>query len=297
MINSEHYLATLIVNDVHARFKHISVKQTLAELRQNFWICRSRQFARNIIRKCVICKKYEGPSYQYRVSPPLSQLRMNNDFAFFATGVDNFGPLFVKSIFAKDSSTLFKVWVTLYTCAGTRGVILHVVPHIDSSSFIKNFRVFASRRGCPSVMISDNGRNFVSNETVEFVNGLGVDWRLNMSLAPWHGGFFERMVRSTKTLLRKTLQTAKLTYEELQIVLYEVEQIINNRPITYYYSDNEESCLTPNHLLYGRTLKYSNFSCDSAPGELITPKKLDNLLSHFWERWRKEYLVNLRESH
>ena len=36
---------------------------------------------------------------------------------------------------------------------------------------------------------------------------------------------------------------------------------------------------------------------DSAPGELITLKKLDNLLSHFWERWRKEYLVNLRESH
>ena len=36
---------------------------------------------------------------------------------------------------------------------------------------------------------------------------------------------------------------------------------------------------------------------DSAPGELITPKKLDNLLSHFWERWRKEYLVNLRKSH
>ena len=50
-------------------------------------------------------------------------------------------------------------------------------------------------------------------------------------------------------------------------------------------------------MLYGRTFKYSNLLCDSAPGELITPKKLDNLLSQFWERWRKEYLVNLRKSH
>ena len=50
-------------------------------------------------------------------------------------------------------------------------------------------------------------------------------------------------------------------------------------------------------MLYGRTLKYSNLSYDSAPGELVTPKKLDNLLSHFSEKWRKEYLVNLRESH
>ena len=133
--------------------------------------------------------------------------------------------------------------------AGTRGVILDVVPHIDSSSFIKSFRRFVSRRVCVSVMISDNGRNFVSNETVGFVNGLGVDWRLNMSLTPSHGGFFERMVRSMKTLLRKTLQTAKLTHEKLQRAPYEVEQIINNCPITSYYSDNEESCLTPNHLI------------------------------------------------
>ena len=150
-----------------------------------------------------------------------------------ATGIDNFDPLFVKIIFAKDISTLFKVWVYLYTCAGTRGVILDAVPHIDSTSLIKSYRRLVSRRGCPSVTISDNSRNFVSNETVEFVNGLGVNWRFNMLLAPWHGGFFERYVRSTKTLLRKTLQTAKLTCEELQTALYEVEQIINNRPITY----------------------------------------------------------------
>ena len=78
----------------------------------------------------------------------------------------------------------------LYTCAGTLGVILDVVPHIDSSPLIKNFRRFVSRRGCPSIMISGNGRNFVSNEAVEFVNGLGAAWRLNMPLTPWHGSFF-----------------------------------------------------------------------------------------------------------
>ena len=48
--------------------------------------------------------------------------------------------------------------------------------------------------------------------------------------------------------------------------------------------------------MYGRTLEYSNLLSDSITGELITPKKLDNLLSHFWERCRKEYLVTLRES-
>ena len=94
-----------------------------------------------------------------------------------------------------------------------------------------------------------------------------------MLLALRHGGFLERIIRSTEILKREILQTAKLIDEELQTVLYEFKQRMNNRPITYYYSGNKESCLTPSHLLYGRTLKYSNLLTDSTPGELITPKK------------------------
>ena len=83
------------------------------------------------------------------------------------------------------------------------------------SYHIKSFRRFISRRGCRSVMISDNSKSFVSNETLEFVNELSVDWSMKMPLAPWHGGFLERMVRSAKALFRKTLHTAKVTYEGL----------------------------------------------------------------------------------
>ena len=50
-----------------------------------------------------------------------------------------------------------------------------------------------------------------------------------MLLASWHRDLFEGTVRCTKTLLRKTLQTTKLTYEELQIVLCETEQITNSQ--------------------------------------------------------------------
>ena len=124
LINSESYLATLIVNDICTRFKQISIKQTLIKLRQNFWICRGKQFVRNIIRKSVIFKKYKGPSYQYPVSLPFSELRIDNEFAFYATGLDNFGELFVRSLFTKDSSTLFKVWVNLYC---TTYVLYHIL--------------------------------------------------------------------------------------------------------------------------------------------------------------------------
>ena len=41
-------------------------------------------------------------------------------------------------------------------------------------------------------------------------------------------------------------------FEELQTVLFEAELIINNALLTYIYPNTIETCLTPNHLLFGR---------------------------------------------
>ena len=65
-------------------------------------------------------------------------------------------------------------------------------------------------------------------------NNLRVEWHLNLPMAPWHDGFFERFVRSVKELLRKELKCYRLSYEELQTVLFEIECILNNRPIEQY---------------------------------------------------------------
>ena len=120
-------------------------------------------------------------------------------------------------------------------------------------------------------------------------------------MAPWHDGFFEHLVRCVKESLRKELKCYRLSYEELQTVLFEIECILNNRPITYYYSTVMEPCLTPNHLLYGRTLTLSNTYMNDINYSSINPilesQKLNSLINHFWNRWQKEYLCNLRETH
>ena len=45
-------------------------------------------------------------------------------------------------------------------------------------------------------------------------------------------------------------------FEQLQTVLFEVELIINNAPLIY--PNTIKTCLTPNHLLFGRQLLYSS---------------------------------------
>ena len=122
---------------------------------------------------------------------------MCDNYSFYTTGVDNFGPLFVKSMFSSDSSTMHKVWVTLYTCASSRALLLlDLVPYKSLSDFIKSLKRFVSRRDVPNNSISDGSGNFVSIESKEFINGLGVNWVTNMPLSPWYGGLFERLVRS-----------------------------------------------------------------------------------------------------
>lgn len=64
-----------------------------------------------------------------------------------------------------------------------------------------------------------------------------IQWIFNPPTAAWWNGWWERLVRSVKELLRKILGRASLTYEELTTVLCDCEAIINARPITYLAED------------------------------------------------------------
>ena len=87
----------------------------------------------------------------------------------------------------------------------------------------------------------------------------------------------------------------------MQTVLFEVEMILNNRPLTYVYPDEIENALTPNHVLFGRTL--TSTSDRNTPIQFSTQnitaqsKKVNRIVNHFWDRWHMEYIVNLRETH
>ena len=108
----------------------------------------------------------------------------------------------------KNDDKMYKAWVTLYTCASTGAILLDLVPR--PNSFINSFRRIA-RGGCPNNIISDNGK------TQSFATNLGINWDLNLPLAPWRGGFIECLVRSTKTLLKKDLKNFRLSYDEMQL--------------------------------------------------------------------------------
>lgn len=113
--------------------------------------------------------------------------------------------------------------------------------------------------------------------------------------------------KPVKTCLRKILGKAYLGYEELQTLITEVEAVVNSRPLTYLHSDSQElSPLTPAHFLVGQritTLPTSQpiptSNARKVDGEQLT-KRWNyrwRLMNQFWNRWKNEYLMELRSAH
>ncbi|CAM1300082.1 Uncharacterised protein at_DN2014 [Pycnogonum litorale] len=93
-------------------------------------------------------------------------------------------------------------------------------------------------------------------------------------------------------------QVIKLDDESLHTLFCEVEQIVNNRPITAMNEDiDDPEPLTPNHLL----LLQGNGT--PAPGIFTKSdntarrrwRQVQYLANIFWSRWVKEYLPTLQE--
>jgi len=218
---------------------HGGVKETLAELRSTFWIVRGRYFVRKLLFGCTVCKKFQGKPYKTPPPPPLPSCRVKEAPAFTYIGLDYVGPLYVKSTSEKDR----KVWICLLTCCITRAVYLEVVPNLTPQVFLRCFRRYVACRSMPSLVISDNAKTFkgVSKE-LKIMNDPGVirhftqeriKWSYNLEKAPWWGGFYERLVKSLKSGLKKTIGRAKLTQDELVTVVAEAEMILNCQPISY----------------------------------------------------------------
>jgi hypothetical protein len=85
LLDTAHYLTTLIVRDCHKRVMHGRVKATLTELRSKFWLVRGRNFVRKLLFNCVTCKKQDGRAYKALNSPPLPEFRVKEAPPFTST--------------------------------------------------------------------------------------------------------------------------------------------------------------------------------------------------------------------
>ena len=146
----------------------------------------------------------------YPTHSELPLIRFDERYPFAATGLDYLGPLYCSPVYGKKE-TLYKAHVVLYTCISTRAVILDVVHSADSKCLVNSFRRFISRRGCPAIMVSDNGSSFIAEETQKFVSTKFIDWRFNIAFAQCQGGIWERLVSCVKRRIKKVVDVRRIS--------------------------------------------------------------------------------------
>ena len=121
------------------------------------------------------------------------------------------------------------------------------------------------RRGPPVKILSNNGHTFKATDKMmssilnhptvkEYFAGVRVQWTFNLEKAPWWGGIFERIVKSVKRCLRKSIGRRKLDLDELHTLIIEVEAIVNSRPLSHILTEDAEEPVTPSHLIHGRRM-------------------------------------------
>lgn len=304
-------LSSLLAIQSHLRVLHGGVRDTLVQLKERYWVIGGRQLVKQTIRKCLTCQRFNTRPAQ-QVTAPLPPDRVTRAPPFAITGVDFAGPLFVKSLGPDKKS-----YIALFTCAVTRGVHLEMVSDMSTKTFLLAFRRFISRRGIPQVIYSDNALSFKkanrdltciwavirTEEVRNFFANARIEWKFIVERAPWWGGFYERLVGSTKQALKKTLGSSRLNAEELTTTLTEIEAVLNSRPLTHVYVESgEPEALCPAFFLTGKRMtslpslrqqEIRDISCENLR---ILWKDRQRALDMFWRRWTKEYLNDLRST-
>ena len=225
-------------------------------------------------------------------SPELPTDRVYEGLPFTYTGIDFAGPLHLNSASPGNRS---KAYCCLFTCASTRAIHLELTAKL----LTHNAKTFKS----VSVDVKKISR---SSEVKQYLANRQVDWQFIMERAPWLGGFWERLVRSVKRCLKKSVGRSLLTFKELRTLVVEIEATLNNRPLTYIYDDEEGLSypLTPADLIYGRqiaTMPHQRHCNVISIFQSLTKRARYHfrLLEGFTKQWRREYLygcVNTTET-
>ncbi|CAJ0591480.1 unnamed protein product [Cylicocyclus nassatus] len=180
----------------------------------------------------------------------------------------------------------------------------------------------AIAKGAPDIVISDNapmfklGREIITNSLKEvaedslvdgFVESQNINWTFITPYSPWKGGFYERLVGSVKSCLKKTVRREILDLWLFETLILEIEAVLNTRPLFPANSANSNTDLVIRpidlinpqfrlgRLTYSMPQKIETSSRDHYESLKTQYRLLQTDLDYFWDIWHKEYLAALAE--
>lgn len=312
ILSSKHHLTLLIFRHEHFKLMHCGPQMLLSSIRETFWPVAGRNLAKRVVRNCMVCFRFK-PVAPSPIMGNLPGPRVSQNLPFTHTGVDYAGPFYIKDRKGRGAKT-HKCYIALFICLTVKAVHLETVSELSTIAFLETLQRFIARRGIPSTMYSDNGKNFVgannklqelgeflrSNKdslTQSIITKHDIKWSFIPAYSPHQGGLWEAGVKSSKFHLLRTLKNSILTFESFSTIVTQIEGVLNSRPLTQLSTDpNDLEALTPAHFLIGRsllTIPYYDVQ-HVAENRLSNYEMLEALKQRFWCQWTKDYISQLQ---
>ena len=153
----KHLYTKKLVHREHLRTLHGGVSLTMTSVRSNHWVPLLRKLAKQTIRACHGCKRFQTVA---AANPPPGNLpadRTQGTHPFQVIGVDYAGPIKYKKRGRAES----KAYIVLYACSMCRVLYLDLVPSLETREFIMSLKRLIARKGRPQIIYSNNGSKFV----------------------------------------------------------------------------------------------------------------------------------------
>ncbi|XP_072388594.1 uncharacterized protein [Diabrotica undecimpunctata] len=307
------HVVDLLINREHMRLGHSGAQNVLGNFRLRYWPLNGIRRIKTIIKKCVICHRFNA-QFASQIMSPLPLDRVQQARPFSKTGIDFAGPIMIRSSRLRKAPTA-KAYIAIFICMVTKAIHIELVSNLSTEAFIASLKRFISRRGNPQIIYSDNGTNFIgarnqlrdlslflkskenNHEIQNFLSSTEITWKLIPPRSPHWGGLWEAAVKSAKFHLTKLLGNTCLTFEELSTLLVQIEAILNSRPLYPLSNDpNDLLPLTPGHFLIGAPLiSYPERDLSRTPTNRLSYWKVcSKLQQEFWRKWSVDYLHRLQ---
>ena len=159
ILHHSSHIVKLLCLQVHKTSGHPGPGALQAILAQDFLITGARRLAKETSKHCVPCQKaYARTKNQLMGKLPPDRATPSPPFS--VTGLDFAGP-FTTLRGNQRKPTQVKRYICLFVCFSTKAVHLELCSDLSAETFIDALRRFTARRGLPSHIYCDNGRNFV----------------------------------------------------------------------------------------------------------------------------------------
>ena len=231
-------------NNAHQTL-HLGIEKSILAVAKDFWWPSLKQDVEHWTRSCIECQVVKISRY----NKPKLGFYPNKSERLQFVHMDLVGPMEEASdgnkyiLTAKDRGTGFLVTVPI---PNKRAVTVR-------NAFVQHWcGVF----GIPSIVVTDNGSEFVNSHMADMFSQLGVEHRLVPPYSPQSNGYIERQHRSIVQALRADSQKSCWALR-----LPMITASINNTPI-------QGSPFTPAQYTFGTSI--------NLPGQVLVDKVSEN---------------------